>query len=83
MGGEIQRESVTHDMGYSASAHCIGKRSYLEPISQSMHVPIEEVYSAPEKTEDSHVLERKQLKTTMKTQHEPIWSVLVVLCTNL
>jgi len=44
MGGEIQRGSLTHDTGYSETAHCIGMPSYLEPISGSMHVPIEEVY---------------------------------------
>ena len=52
MGGEIQRGSLTHDTGYSAKAQCIGKPSYLEPNSGSMHVPIEGVYRTTEKIED-------------------------------
>jgi len=52
MGGENQRGSSCHFSGYSEKAHCTGKRSYLEPISGSLHVPIEGVYSAAEKIED-------------------------------
>src|SRR3990170_2956120 len=53
LGGENQRGSVIHDMDYSEKAQCTGNPgSYLEPISNSMHVPIEGVYSAAEKIED-------------------------------
>ena len=52
MGGEIQRGRLNHVAGYSEKAQCIGKRSYLEPISGSLHVLIEGVYRTPEKTED-------------------------------
>ena len=40
-GGEVQRGSLTQFSGYSDKAQCIGKRSYLEPISGSMQKPIE------------------------------------------
>ena len=50
--GEIQRGGLTRNTGYSATAHCTGTRSYLEPISQSLHVPIEGVYRVAEKRED-------------------------------
>ena len=59
MGGEIQRGSLTHDTGYSTKAHCIGKQSYLEPNSGSMHVPIEGVYRITEKIEDRVAIEEK------------------------
>ena len=53
LGGEIQRGSVIHDTGYSEKAHCTGNpRSYLEPISGSLHVPIEGSYPTAEKIED-------------------------------
>jgi hypothetical protein len=40
MGGGNQ-SSLAHDMGYYTTAQCIGKSSYLEPISGSMQKPIE------------------------------------------
>jgi hypothetical protein len=53
-GGELRREGFSYVMGYSETAQRTGNtHSYLEPNSQSMHVPIEGVYRAAEKTEDS------------------------------
>ena len=40
-GGEIQRDILTNNTGYSATAQRIGKPSYLEPNRQSMQKPIE------------------------------------------
>jgi len=41
MGGEIQRGSLTHDMGYSLKAHCIGKQTTAaataQESSESLH----------------------------------------------
>ena len=51
-GGEKQKGSLTHNTGYSDKAQRIGKPSYLEPNSGSLHVPIEWVYlAAAEKIE--------------------------------
>jgi hypothetical protein len=52
MGGEKRRDISTYLSGYSETAQCIGKLSYLEPISGSLHVPIEGVYCTAEKIED-------------------------------
>ena len=41
MGGENQRRSLTRDTGYSETAQCTGKPSYLEPISGSLQKPVE------------------------------------------
>ena len=61
MGGENQRGSLTSFGAISAKAQCTGKpRSYLKPISQSMHVPIEGVYPAAEKIEDRSRIGEKQ-----------------------
>src|SRR4030043_362174 len=41
MGGEIQRGSLTHDMGYSLKAQCIGKQTTAaataQESSESLH----------------------------------------------
>ena len=50
LGGESQQGSLSHVLGYSVIAHCIGKPSYLEPISGSMQKPVEG--SAWKKIED-------------------------------
>ena len=53
LGGENQRGSIIHDTGYSEKAQCTGnQRSYLEPITNSMHEPIEGVYRVTKKIED-------------------------------
>ena len=52
MGGEIQRSSLNHDMGYSEKAQRTGTKSYLEPISGSLQKPIEGLPSLIKKTED-------------------------------
>jgi hypothetical protein len=41
MEGETQRASVNISRANSVKAQCTGKPSYLEPISGSLHVPIE------------------------------------------
>ena len=41
MGGDFQKGSLNHVTGYSATAQCTGKPSYLEPNSQSMQKTIE------------------------------------------
>jgi hypothetical protein len=51
LGGEVQRGNSNRFRDYSVKAQCIGKRSYLEPISGSLHVPIEGVYRVTEKIE--------------------------------
>jgi hypothetical protein len=40
MGGERQKIDITYSKASSAKVHCTG-RTYLERISNSMHVPIE------------------------------------------
>jgi len=76
MGGEIQRSSLNHDTGYSTTAQCTGKRSYLEPNSQSLHVPIEGVYRITEKTEDRVAIGEKtaqnHVENTARTYLERI-----------
>ena len=85
MGGENRRSILTLDRDYSEKAQYIGKSpSYLEPISGSLHVPIEGVYSAAEKTEgrvaigeetvQNHVenAARAYLEPNRNTMHEPI-----------
>jgi hypothetical protein len=76
MGGEIQRGSLTHDTGYSTKAQCIGKQSYLEPNSGSLHVPIEGVYRITEKTEDRVAIGEKtaqnHVENTARTYLERI-----------
>ena len=52
LGGDFQRGSLNYIVGYSATAQCTGKGSYLEPNSGSLHVPIEGVYRTAEKIED-------------------------------
>jgi hypothetical protein len=61
-GGEDQRGSLTQSSGYSVKAHCIGKRSYLEPNSGCMQKPIEGLskniegrVTIGEKTAQNHV----------------------------
>jgi len=49
-------------MGYSDTAQCIGTRSYLEPNSGSLHVPIEGVYRVTEKIEGRSLLEKNTTK---------------------
>jgi len=44
----------------STKAQCTGKQSYLEPNSGSLHVPIEGVYRATEKTEDRVTIGEKR-----------------------
>ena len=41
LGGDFQKGSLNHVTGYSATAQCTGKPSYLEPNSQSMQKTIE------------------------------------------
>jgi hypothetical protein len=76
MGGEKQRGSLNGKSGYSVKAHCIGKQSYLEPISGSLHVPIEGVYRATEKTEDRVTIGEKRnqnhVENTARTYLERI-----------
>jgi hypothetical protein len=51
-GGESQRGGFRVSRADSAIAHCTGKPSYLEPISGSMHVPIEGLLARLKKIED-------------------------------
>ena len=44
MGGENQQPSLNQSTGYSETAKCAGKPSYLEPISGSLQKSIEGVY---------------------------------------
>ena len=60
MGGENHRSSLNLIRAISAKAHCTGNPSYLEPISGSLHVPIEGVYPAAEKIEDRSRIGEKQ-----------------------
>jgi hypothetical protein len=45
LGGENQQDVLNGFSGYSETAQCTGKRSYLEPISQSLLKSIEGVYA--------------------------------------
>ena len=79
MGGENQRGSFTLFSGYSATAQCIGKaRSYLEPNSGSLHVPIEGRVAIGEKTARNHDenAERIYLEPIRNRMHEPIEGLL-------
>jgi hypothetical protein len=60
IGGENQRSSLKFSSGYSTKAQRKGKlRSYLEPNSGSLHVPIEGVYPAAVKIEDRVAIEEE------------------------
>ena len=85
MGGENRRSILTLDRDYSEKAQRTCKApSYLEPNSGSLHVPIEGVYSAAEKTEgrvaigektgQNHVEKqsRAYLERIRNSMHEPI-----------
>src|SRR4030067_3603886 len=77
MGGENQRGSSCQFSGYYSKAQCIGKPpSYLEPISGSMHVPIEGVYRITEKIEDRVAIGEKttqnHVENTARTYLERI-----------
>ena len=76
MGGE-SRSSLIHDRGYSDKAQCIGNpRSYLEPNSGSLHVPIEEAHRASEKIEERGAIGEKHnqnhVEKAARTYLEPI-----------
>jgi len=94
MGGGIQRGSLIHDTGYSTKAHCIGKPSYLEPNSGSLHGTIEGVYpAAAEKIEDKvaiggkhnqkHVENEAYLEPIRNRMQKPIEGLLVHSFTRL
>jgi len=71
MGGGIQRGSLIHDTGYSTKAHCIGKPSYLEPNSGSLHGTIEGVYpAAAEKIEDRSRIGEKHNQKHVEKQRQ-------------
>ena len=83
-GGEVERGRLRQFAGYSETAQCTGMPAYLEPISGSLHVPIEGVYSATEKIEDkvaigekrnqNHAEKQRQayLEPIRNRMHEPI-----------
>ena len=83
MGGEIQRENFTHDMGYSVKARCTGKSSYLEPISGSMHVPIEGGYRVSEKIEYRSRIGEKQRQNHVENAAQTYLKRVKILCRNL
>ena len=70
MGGEKQ-SSLAHDSGYYRKAQLIGKPSYLEPISGSLHVPIEGVYSTAERREDRSRIGEKTAQNHVENQEQP------------
>ena len=82
MGGENQRGSLNDTSGYSKKAQCTGVPSYLDPISGSLHVPIEGVYpkkiedrvAIGEKTAQNHVenTARTYLERIRNTMQKPI-----------
>jgi len=77
-GGELRRGCLRYFMGYSATAQCIGKPSYLEPNSGSLHVPIEGRVAIGEKTAQNHDenAERIYLEPIRNRMHEPIEGLL-------
>jgi hypothetical protein len=76
MGGENQKGSLKQFSGYFTKAQCTGKLSYLEPISQSLHVPTEGVYRKTEKIEDRVAIGEKHnqnhVENALRTYLEPI-----------
>ena len=68
MGGENQRSSLTLDTGYSETAQCIGKPSYLEPISGSLQKPVEGLLSLLKKIEDRSAIEEKHNQNHVEKQ---------------
>ena len=86
MGGELQRSRLNEASGYSRKAHCIGKPSYLESNSGSLHVSIEGVYSAAEKIEDRGAIgeettqknaeKRTYLERIRNTMQKPVEGLL-------
>jgi hypothetical protein len=77
-GGEVERGSLTQFSGCSVKAHCIGKRSYLEPNSGSLHVPIEGRVANGEKRNQNHVENsaRAYLERIRNGMQEPIEGLL-------
>ena len=51
LGGERQRSSASSETGYFETAQRIGKRAYLEPIRDSMQLPIEGLLGNAENVE--------------------------------
>jgi hypothetical protein len=85
MGGEEREGSLNRFSGYSDTAQRTEKPAYLEPIRQSMHVPIEGVCTAAaKKIEDRVAIGQKHnqnhaenparayLERIRNTMHEPI-----------
>ena len=68
LGGENQRSKLFLIRANSAKAHCTGKPPYLEPISQSMHVPVEGVYCIAEKIEDRSRIGEKHSQNHVEKQ---------------
>jgi hypothetical protein len=72
LGGENQRSSINHVMGYSEKAQCTGKQAYLEPNRNSLQKPIG----------GRSVFAFSAAKSMLKTRSQPIWSLLAVHCRN-
>ena len=69
-GGESQRSRLISFRANSAKAKCTGKPAYLEPISGSMHVPIEGVYRTAEKIEERVAIEEKSNRNHVESQKQ-------------
>jgi len=73
-GGECQRGKAVSSTGYSATAQCTGKPSYLKPNSQSMQKSIERVYRIGDSHSQKHVKNapRTYLERIRNTMQKPI-----------
>jgi hypothetical protein len=77
LGGELQGGNLNFVSGHSVKAQCTGKPSYLEPISGSLHVPIEGLLarSFPCLNKEEGVSNREQqnlLTATRRTRKDSI-----------
>jgi len=68
LGGESQQGSLSHVSGCSVNAHRIGKRSYLEPIRNTMHRPIE---GLSEKIEGEVTIDAETVQKHVENQPNP------------
>ena len=85
VGGENQRGSLNGNSGYSAKAQCTGNTpSYLEPIRDSLQIPIEGLLrklknvggevTIDEKTNQKHV-ENSSAKLPKPSMRQPIYTL--------
>jgi hypothetical protein len=85
LGGESQQGSLSHVLGYSVKAHCIGKPAYLEPTIQSLQKTVEGVYRIRVFNYQWHVrnARRVYLEPISGSMQKPVEGLLGIRCSLL